>query len=321
MDPLLSVSDEVRAALADGRPVVALESSLITTGPYPAFVEVALTMEKMVREAGAVPATIGVVDGRFLVGLDPATIERFGEDKSIPKLSARDLGPALARGGLGATTVAGTIVIAERAGIETFCTAGIGGVHRRGQDTFDISADLLQFRRTRITVVCSGAKSILDHHLTAEYLETAGIPIFGYRTDTLPAFYVRDSDIPVDRVDELAVAARAVRNHWAVNGGGTVLLTTPIDEQDGLDHDVVEAAIAEALTKADEAGVTGNAISPFLMKSLAAATAGATAAAGRAVLVSGARVAGDFAVQLAAVGPVGPVGSVATAGDRAEVPA
>lgn len=300
MDPLLDVSEEVRAALEERRPVVALESSLITTGPYPAFVEVALTMERVIREVGAVPATIGIVDGRFVVGLDKAMIERFGEDKTIPKLSARDLGPALARGGLGATTVAGTVVVAERAGIEVFSTAGIGGVHRRAQQTFDISADLLQFRRTRMVVVCAGAKSILDHRLTAEYLETAGIPVLGYRTDRLPAFYVRASDVPVERVDDLAVAARAARVHWDVNQGGTVLLTTPIDEEDGLDGDEVERAITQALDAADEAGVAGNAITPFLMRSLAAATAGATAQAGKAVLISTARVAGELAVQLSA---------------------
>jgi pseudouridine-5'-phosphate glycosidase len=301
MDPLLVISDEVRTALDEQRPVVALESSLIVNGPaYPANVELGLEIEKAVRDAGAVPATIGIADGRFVVGMDTDLIDRFAGTKGIPKVSSRDLGPVLAGGGLGATTVAGTVVPAARAGIPVFSTAGIGGVHRRAQETFDISADLLQFTRTRITVVCAGAKSILDLGLTAEYLETAGVPVLGYRTDRLPAFYVRESEVPVSRVDDLAVAARATRLHWEVNGDRTVLLTTPIDAADALDGTEIEQAIQAALDEADRAGVRGNAISPFLMRALAEVTAGRSAAATRAVLLSTARVAGEFAVAYAA---------------------
>ncbi|MDX6355514.1 MAG: pseudouridylate synthase, partial [Streptomyces sp.] len=254
-------------------------------------------------DAGAVPATIGIADGRLVVGLESALIERFAAGKGIPKISARDIGPSLAGGGLGATTVAGTIVVAERAGIEVFATAGIGGVHRRAQQTFDISPDLLQFTRSRMTVVSAGAKSVLDAKLTAEYLETAGVPVLGYGTDRLPGFIVREIDVPVTRVDDLRVAARAVRLHWEVNGGGTVLLAAPVAAADAMDGAEVERVIESALAQADEAGVIGNAVSPFLMRALAKGTAGGAAKAGRSALLSTARVAGEFAVSLSATRP------------------
>jgi len=297
MDRLLEVTSEVRAALADRRPVVALESSLVTASPS---LDVVLGIEKAVRDAGAVPATIGIADGRFLVGMEPEQIERIRTTDGVPKVSARDIGAVLAGGGLGATTVAGTIVIAERAGIEVFATAGIGGVHRGAQQTFDISPDLLQFTRTRIVVVSGGAKSILDAKLTAEYLETAGVPVLGYGTDRLPRFYVRGGDIPVRRVDDLRLAARSVRAHWEVNGGGTVLLTAPVAEADAVDGELIEGAIESALAEAGRVGITGNAVSPFLMKAVGKATAGRTAKAGRSLLHSTARLAGEFAVGLVA---------------------
>ncbi|MCX5415077.1 pseudouridine-5'-phosphate glycosidase [Streptomyces sp. NBC_00059] len=297
-DPLLEVSEEIATALAEHRPVVALESSLITTDPSS---ETASLIEKAVRDAGAVPATIGIAGGKLVVGLTDTLIERFATTKGIGKISSRDIGASLAGGGLGATTVAGTIVIAERAGIQVFTTAGIGGVHRRGQDTLDISPDLLQFRRTRMTVVSGGAKSILDHRLTAEYLETAGIPVFGYLTDRLPAFVVREAEVPVTRMDDLRTAARAAEAHWQVNGPGTVLLTSPIDEVDAVDGALVEAAIADALDRCDRDGVVGNAVSPYLMKALAKASDGLMPRAGRSLLLSTARVAGEFSVALSAV--------------------
>ncbi|MCX5597209.1 pseudouridine-5'-phosphate glycosidase [Streptomyces phaeochromogenes] len=297
-DQLLEVSDEIATALAERRPVVALESSLITTDPSS---ETASLIEKAVRGAGAVPATIGIAGGKLVVGLTDSLIERFASTKGIPKISARDIGGALAGGGLGATTVAGTIVIAERAGIQVFTTAGIGGVHRRGEDTLDISPDLLQFRKTKMTVVSGGAKSILDHRLTAEYLETAGVPVYGYRTDKLAAFVVREADVPVTRMDDLHTAARAAEAHWQVNGPGTVLLTSPIDEQDAVDEAIVEAAIAEALAQCDQEGIVGNAVSPYLMKALARASGGMLPKAGRSLLLSTARVAGEFSAALSAV--------------------
>lgn len=314
MDPLLDITEEVGTALEEKRPVVALESSLITAAPS---VDAALAIEKAVRDAGAVPATIGIDDGRFLVGMEPEQIERIRTVERVPKVSARDLGAVLAGGGPGATTVAGTIVVAERAGIEVFATAGIGGVHRRAQQTFDISPDLLQFTRTRMTVVCGGAKSILDHRLTAEYLETAGVPVLGYGTDRLPGFYVRDAGVPVRRVDDLRLAARAVRAHWAVNGGGTVLLTAPVAEAEALDGELVEDAIEHALAESDAAGVTGNAVSPFLMRAVSRATQGRTAGAGRSLLLSTARLAGEFATNLCAVTAAADPVSAARERDRA----
>ncbi|MEW2495484.1 pseudouridine-5'-phosphate glycosidase [Streptomyces nodosus] len=297
MDALLHVSEEVSTAVAERRPVVALESSLITTDPSS---ETASLIEKAVRDAGAVPATIGIADGRLVVGLEAELIERFAAGKGIPKISARDIGAALARGGLGATTVAGTIVIAERAGIEVFATAGIGGAHRRAQQTFDISPDLLQFTRSTVAVVSAGAKSVLDARLTAEYLETAGVPVLGYGTDRLPGFVVRALDVPVTRVDDLAEAARAARLHWQVNSVGTVLLMAPVAAEDALDGTEVERVIEQALAEADAARVVGNAVSPFLMRALAKGTHGGAARAGRSALLSTARVAGEFAVSLSA---------------------
>lgn len=302
MDALTHISEEIRTAVAEHRPVVALESSLIAHGPgYPANVEIATALEKAVRDTGAVPASIGIADGRFVVGMDEQLIERFGRSKGIPKVSARDIGRVMAGGGLGATTVASTIVGAERAGIPVFSTAGIGGVHRRAQETFDISADLQQFTRSRMTVVCAGSKSILDLKLTAEVLESAGVPLLGYRTDTLPAFYVRESEVPVPRVDDLSEAARSVLLHWEVNNGGSVLLTAPIGAEDALDGEEIERVIEGALAEADRAGVVGNAISPFLMRAVGEATAGRSGAATRSVLISNARLAGEFAVALSAV--------------------
>ncbi|MFD5081725.1 pseudouridine-5'-phosphate glycosidase [Kitasatospora sp. NPDC058406] len=298
VDQLLAITEEVGTALAERRPVVALESSLVTHAPS---VDAALAIEKAVRDGGAVPATIGILDGRLLVGLDADQIERLRTTAGVPKVSARDIGPVLAGGGPGATTVAGTIVIAERAGIPVFATAGIGGVHRRAQQTFDISPDLLQFTRTRITVVCGGAKSILDARLTAEYLETAGVPVLGHGTDRLPGFYARATEVPVRRVDDVRQAARAVLAHWEVNGGGTVLLTTPVAEEDALDAEVIETAIVRALAEADAAGVTGNAVSPFLMKAVSRVTGGRTAKAGRSLLLSTARLAGELSVALSAL--------------------
>lgn len=301
MDELLAVSNEVAAALADHRPVVALESSLIAHGPaYPKNVEIAVAVEKAVRDSGAVPATIGLADGRFVVGMDESMINRFAENRGIPKVGARDIGRVLADSGLGATTVSSTIVAAERAGIRIFSTAGIGGVHRGAQQSFDISADLLQFTRTRITVVCAGAKSILDLPLTMEYLETAGVPVLGYGCDELPAFYSRSSGLPVPRIDDLRTAADTIDLHWHVHGGGTVLLTVAIDEEHALDRAQIEQAVEHALGEAGRAGVTGNAVSPFLMKAVSEATKGRSGAATRAVLISTAAVAGELAVAMSA---------------------
>ncbi|MDT0466365.1 pseudouridine-5'-phosphate glycosidase [Streptomyces gibsoniae] len=304
MHPLLRVSEEVRAALADGRPVVALESTVIAHGlPYPGNVETATAIEKAVRDAGAVPATIGLADGRFTVGMSESDLERFGTAQGIPKVSSRDIGVVLAGGGLGATTVASSLVAASLAGIRVFSTAGVGGVHRGAGETFDVSADLVQFTRSPVAVVCAGAKSILDLGLTLEYLETQCVPVIGYRCDDFPAFYCRSSGHRnPQRIDELPLLVRALRAHWATGTEVGALVTHPIAEADALDSGYVEGAITDALAQADAQGVTGPAITPFLMKAVSAATAGASAAANRAVLISTAALAGEVAVALTAAG-------------------
>ncbi|MFE6775087.1 pseudouridine-5'-phosphate glycosidase [Streptomyces sp. NPDC057702] len=298
MPELLEVSEEVSTALAEGRPIVALESTVIAHGmAYPGNVETALAIEGAVRAAGAVPATIGLAGGRFVVGMDDKRIEIFATADGVPKVSSRDIGPVLAGGGLGATTVASSLVAAELAGIAVFSTAGIGGVHRGASTTFDISADLVQFTRSRVAVVCAGAKSILDLGLTLEYLETLGVPVMGYRCDDFPAFYSRSSGFRnPQRIDDLGTIAAALHYHWQAGLPGGALVTHPIAEADALDSQEMEQIITSALAKAEKEGVQGPAITPYLMKAVSRATEGKSAEANRAVLISTAAVAGELAV-------------------------
>lgn len=301
MHELLEIDEEVADALSDGHPVVALESTVIAHGlPYPGNLDTALAIEKAVRDAGAVPATIGLARGRFLVGMNRDRIEEFATSADVAKVSSRDIGPVLARGGLGATTVASTLVAADLAGIPVFSTAGIGGVHRGASETFDISADLVQFTRSKVAVVCAGAKSILDLGLTLEYLETLGVPVMGYRCDDFPAFYCRSSGFKnPQRFDDLETIARAMRAHWAAGLPGGPLVTHPIAEADALDSAAMEAVIQAALEEAETAQIRGAAITPYLMKAVSRATGGKSAAANRAVLISTASVAGRLAVAYA----------------------
>ncbi|MFF9019126.1 pseudouridine-5'-phosphate glycosidase [Streptomyces eurythermus] len=298
VNELIELGEEVATALSEHRPVVALESTVIAHGmAYPGNVETARAIEQAVRSAGAVPATIGIADGRFVVGMDDKRIEQFATTQGVPKVSSRDIGPVLAGGGLGATTVASSLVAADLAGIPVFSTAGIGGVHRGAQTTFDISADLVQFTRSRVAVVCAGAKSVLDLGLTLEYLETLGVPVMGYRCDDFPAFYCRSSGFRnPQRIDDLDAIARALRAHWAAGLPGGALVTHPIAEADALDARAMEEVIERALADADAEGVTGPAITPYLMKAVSRATEGRSAAANRAVLISTAAVAGELAV-------------------------
>ncbi|HEY9328941.1 MAG TPA: pseudouridine-5'-phosphate glycosidase [Streptomyces sp.] len=301
MHSLLEISDEVADALTEKRPVVALESTVIAHGmAYPGNVDTALSIEKAVRDAGAVPATIGLARGRFVVGMTEVQVEEFATRAGVTKVSSRDIGPVLAGGGLGATTVASSIVAADLAGIPVFSTAGIGGVHRGAQQTLDISADLVQFTRSKVAVVCAGAKSILDLGLTLEYLETLGVPVIGYRCDDFPAFYCRSSGFPnPQRMDGLDTIAATMRAHWAAGLAGGALITHPIAESDALDSTRMETVIADALNAAEAAGVRGPAITPYLMKAVSRATEGRSATANRAVLISTARVAGELAVAYA----------------------
>jgi pseudouridylate synthase len=299
----LSMAPEVAAALQDGRPVVALESTVIAHGlPRPANVEVALAMEAAVRAEGAVPATIAVVDGRIVVGLDGAQIERLGTEPGVLKTSRRDLAPALARRATAATTVAGTLACAALAGVRFFATGGIGGVHRGAAHSLDISADLIELGRAPVVTVCAGAKSILDLPLTLEYLETHSVPVIGYQTDELPAFYATTSGLRLphraDTPEEVAAIARAL---WESGLGGGLLVTCPIPQEHALPADVLDAATAEALRAAEAEGVHGPALTPFLLARVAQLTGGESVAANRALLLNNATQAARFARAYAAM--------------------
>jgi pseudouridine-5'-phosphate glycosidase len=292
----LTISTEVQAALAEGRPVVALESTVIAHGlPYPANLEIARAMEAAIREEGAVPATIGVHDGRIVVGLSAAEIEQLAIAEHVLKISRRDLAVALATRQLGATTVAGTMLCASLAGVRFFATGGIGGVHRGAETSMDISADLTELSRTPVLVVCAGAKSILDLDLTMEYLETQGVPVLGWQTDELPAFYVRSSGRALQqRVDELGTIAAIARTQWECGLHGLVV-TCPIPAEYALEAAPLEAATEEALRLAREQDVRGSATTPFLLSHVAKVTAGESVEANKALLLNNARWAARFA--------------------------
>ena len=294
----LDVKPEVAEAIAQGKPVVALVSTIISHGmPYPQNVETALQVEKIIRENGAVPATIAIIGGRLKAGLTPEEIEYFGKKgQAIAKASRRDLAVLCARGQDGATTVTTTMIIAHMAGISMFATGGIGGVHRGAETTMDISADLEELARTPVMVVCAGAKSILDLGLTLEYLETHGVPVIGYGTEELPAFYTRTSGFPVDyRVDtpeELAAAFRA-QNDMALGGG--MLVTNPIPEAYSMDPAVINGAIDQAVTECREKGIHGKGITPFLLARVAELTGGDSLASNIQLVYNNARVAAQTA--------------------------
>ncbi|GIV82405.1 MAG: pseudouridine-5'-phosphate glycosidase [Anaerolineae bacterium] len=301
MNETLVFAPEVREALAAGGPVVALESTLITHGfPYPANVETALAMERVIRQEGGVPATIAVLDGQITVGLSAEQIERLAAlgQAGVRKCSRRDLPIVVGLQQHGATTVAGTMIVAHMAGIEVFATGGIGGVHRGHPE--DVSADLIELGRTPITVVCAGAKSILDLPLTLEVLETQGVPVLGYGTDTLPAFYSRSSGLPVDqRVDtpEQVAAIVAARRQLGLQHG--TLVTVPVPEEDALPSDEAERAIAEATRQAEAAGIHGKAVTPFVLAKVLELTGGRSQRANIAALINNARVAARIARAMA----------------------
>jgi len=288
---------EVTDALASGAPVVALESNVITHGlPYPENVATARRVEQAVRAGGAIPATIGIDDGRILIGMSDPDIERFATTPGIPKISSRDMSVVLATGGMGATTVASSLVAAELAGIEFFASAGIGGVHRGAETTMDVSSDLIQFTRSRMAVVCAGAKSILDLSLTMEFLETHCVPVITFGSDYFPAFYCRSSGLrSPHRLDDEALIARAIDSHWALGNHGAILIASPIHECDAIDAREVDAAIAEAMRTAERDGVRGNAITKYLMRAVDRATEGRSARANMSVLISTAELAGRLA--------------------------
>ena len=297
---LLTIHPEVEAALDERRPVVALESTLVAHGlPYPENLEVARRLEEAVRENGAVPATIAVLDGRLRVGLEPTYLERLGRSEGIRKLSRRDLSIALALGQDGATTVASTMIAADLAGIQVFATGGIGGVHRGAAESFDISADLQELARTSVAVVCAGAKSILDLRLTLEVLETLGVPVFGYGTHRFPAFFVPDSGLPVDqRVESPEELARILQVKWSMGLGGGALVAQPIAEEAALEGQRAEDAIRQALTEAEERSIEGKELTPFLLDRIRHWTNGDSLRANVALVLANARLAARLAVAL-----------------------
>ena len=298
MNAYLDIKPEVAQALKEGRPVVALESTIISHGmPYPQNVETALNVERIVRENGAVPATIAIIGGRLKAGLTEEEIEYFGKKgQAIAKASRRDLSVLCARGEDGATTVATTMIIAHMAGIKVFATGGIGGVHRGAETTMDISADLEELAQTPVMVVCAGAKSILDLGLTLEYLETKGVPVLGYGTEELPAFYTRQSGFRVDyRMDspkELADAWRT-QNNMGLKGG--MLVTNPIPHEFSMDKAVIDAAIEQALAECAEKGIHGKETTPFLLARVAEITGGDSLASNIRLVYNNAKLAAQIA--------------------------
>lgn len=303
----LVLSEEVADALASGLAVVALESNVITHGlPWPANASTALAVEAAVRRGGAVPATIFVADGVVRVGGDAGLIERFATARDVPKLGNRDLPVVLARGGTGATTVASSLICAEAAGIAFFASAGIGGVHRGGETSLDISADLIQFTRSRVATVCAGAKAILDLPRTLEFLETQGVPLVAFRSDDFPAFYCESSGLASPhRLDDPAQVARLVALHLRSGAPGGVVITTPPRPDEAIPAELVEAALATAMAEAAARGVSGNGLTKFLMHAIDAATAGRSARANSAVLISTAETAGVLAAAHAALARAG----------------
>ena len=298
LNKYLDVNPEVAAAIAAGKPVVALESTIISHGmPYPQNVETALNVERIIRENGAVPATIAIIGGRLKAGLTAEEIEYFGKKgQAIHKASRRDLAVLCARGEDGATTVTTTMIIAHMAGIKVFATGGIGGVHRGAETTMDISADLEELGQTPVMVVCAGAKSILDIGLTLEYLETKGVPVIGYGTETLPAFYTRESDFGVDyRIDtpaELAAAFKA-SNDMGLKSG--MLVANPIPEEFAMPKATIDAAIAQAVAESVEKGIKGKETTPFLLARVAELTGGDSLASNIQLVYNNAKVAAQTA--------------------------
>ena len=273
---MIRVNPEVAKALKENRPVVALESTIISHGmPYPKNVQTALEVEKVIRDHGAVPATIGIIDGDAIVGMTPEEIEQFGKRQGIIKVSRRDLPVVYAKKLWAATTVAATMIIANQAGIKLFVTGGIGGVHRGAQETMDISADLQELAKTNVTVVCAGAKAILDLPLTLEYLETMGVPVLGYKTDELPAFYTAHSGLKVDyKLENAKEAALAMKEKEINNLQGGILIANPIPEEYSMDKEVIDAAIDKALAMMNEQGIKGKETTPFLLKTIVELTGG-----------------------------------------------
>ena len=302
LNKYLDIAPEVQKALDEGRPVVALESTIISHGmPYPQNVETALNVEKIIRDNGAVPATIAVLGGRLKAGLSEQEIDYLGKTGAgVTKASRRDLPVLVAEGKDGATTVTTTMIIAHMAGIQVFATGGIGGVHRGAETTMDISADLEELARTPVMVVCAGAKSILDLGLTLEYLETHGVPVIGYGTEELPAFYTRKSGFKVDyRIDTPADLAKTFFVKQDMGLGGGMLVTNPIPEAYSMDHEVISKAIEDAVEESKKLGIHGKETTPFLLAKIKELTGGSSLDANIQLVYNNAQLAAKTACELA----------------------
>ena len=300
LEKYLDIKPEIKKALEEGKAVVALESTIISHGmPYPRNVETALNVEQIIRDNGAIPATIAIMDGKLKVGLSKDEIESLGKSSDAIKCSRRDIPFILAKKLDGATTVASTMLIASMAGIKVFATGGIGGVHRGAQETFDISADLQELAHTDVAVVCAGAKSILDIGLTLEYLETQGVPVVGFGTDALPAFYTSKSGFGVDyRVDTPEELAEALNTKWDLGIDGGVVVANPIPPEYEMDPAVIDSAISEAVKEADLKGIKGKERTPFLLAKVKEITGGSSLDSNIQLVYNNAVLGAKIAVEL-----------------------
>lgn len=301
MPALVRIANPVAEALAVGKPVVALESTVVTHGlPQPEGVQVAAELEAVVRETGALPVTVGILDGAVHVGLTSAELERLASADGVVKVNLSNLAATLASGAPGSTTVAATMFAAARVGIHVFATGGIGGVHRESEKTGDVSADLTALSKYRVAVVCAGAKAVLDLPKTVEMLETLGVPVFGNGTDAFPAFYRRDSGLPVDhRFDDASTMAEAIRTHFDLDVGSGVVIANPVPEANEMPRELYESALETALADAARDQVRGRAVTPYLLDRLRELTKGSSIFSNRALLSSNARAAGALAVAMA----------------------
>ena len=300
LEQYIEIKEEVKKVLDENKAVVALESTIIAHGmPYPKNVETALEVEKIIRDRRAVPATIAVLDGKIKVGLSEEEIEYLGKAEDIYKVSRRDLPFIVSKGLNGATTVASTMIIAKMAGIKVFVTGGIGGVHRGAEESFDISADLQELAKTNVAVVCAGAKSILDLGLTLEYLETFGVPVVGFGTEEFPAFFTRKSGFEVDyRIDSEKELAEVINTKWDLGLNGGIIVANPIPEEYEMDHNVINIAISEALKEAEEKGVKGKKVTPFLLENVKEKTGGNSLESNIRLVYNNALVGANLAIEL-----------------------
>lgn len=300
MNDFLVFSEEVAQAKAEKKPIVALESTIISHGmPYPENVQTAKDVERIIRDRGAVPATIAIIDGKIKIGLTDDELELLGTSHDVEKVSRRDLPYVVAMKKHGATTVAGTMICAQMVGIRVFATGGIGGVHRGAEQTMDISADLQELSRTNVAVICAGAKSILDLGLTLEYLETHGVPVIGYQTDVLPAFYSRTSPFRVDyRLDSAEEIAQFIETKWKLGLNGGVVIANPVPKEEELEESYITAIIEQALKEAEKQHITGKAVTPFLLDHVKTLTGGKSLQANIALVKNNAALAADLAREL-----------------------